>query len=296
MIRKFFSKLLLIVILFLTVYSVFSSVKKTGKGFIVVEDVQGKRVSKIVTRAFKGYSFVWEGCFPWWYSVYTLKKNREHFCTVKVTFPGFFELKAERFYFSFPVTLRYVVDPETVSDYDLFKDNAKGMESLIRQYSKAFLLEELAGYLAPVYVRNRLVRDKKKIISIVGDNVSTRLAKAGIHIKSFELTGKAYLPEMNVYREGLSFLDDLRNIDRKNKKDLKVLMNELHLNSMKDKELYKKLAEMSKIIKKNPDILKYIYIDKISGKTKLVNPNIMPHLFDVQRTFKRSGGDIDNLK
>ena len=109
------------------------------------------------------------------------------------------------------------------------------------------------------------------------------------------------VPDAEMYREGLLLASDLRKIENDNKKELIVLENILRKEDQKHKKYLENLWEIAKLVKNNPDLLKYLYIKGFSDKVKVIlapEKSGMPFGLDleVRDGAASKKGEIDNLR
>ena len=79
------------------------------------------------------------------------------------------------------------------------------------------------------------------------------------------------------------------------------LRNSLEKDKIASEAYYEKLSRIGNMIKDNPEILKYIYIDKLAGNIKVIissEKNAMPVIFGQDQDVKDSDlkKEIDNLR
>ena len=105
------------------------------------------------------------------------------------------------------------------------------------------------------------------------------------------MTGTAVLPNQQVYNEGIAHAADLRKMDKTIEKELIDVRSAMERDRIKNEQFYGKLKEISKIISANPDILKYIYIDKMAGNVNVIlssdNSGVPAHAGEGNRSRRR---------
>jgi len=113
---------------------------------------------------------------------------------------------------------------------------------------------------------------------------------------------------------GISLRNDLMELRKKHLIERENLNNALNLKSVETGKYYEHLQKISDIIATNPDILKYIYIEKLAPNVKIIAPinsngyafgldNIDESEKDVKKLEKSDkpeskdkDGEVDNLR
>lgn len=250
----------------------------------------------------QGFSFVWQGAVPGRIEISRYPLRAPAFIEARVAIPPLGELEGDHYAVRIPLSVVYevvpgVFKPAQGSDRSESRPGAARIKELA---DKAFSAA-LGPYAEQAYDRNGIIRDRERITSDAYEMVKTRAAGAGLSVISMELVGPMVLPEQRVYQEGLAFLADLREIERRNRKEYLVLESELEREKRRKKEYLEKLSDVSRIVKSNPDLLKYIYIDRLGGDVKVIlapEKSGMPLglSLDDGKTVEKMKGEIDNLR
>jgi hypothetical protein len=109
-----------------------------------------------------------------------------------------------------------------------------------------------------------------------------------------------YFPDNKLVAEAIQKTKEIRDINFNIKKQ-EILLKREALKERGDFEFYyEKLLKISSLIKDNPNILKYIYIDKLGGNIKVIissDKTGLPSMFgDLSESNSSVKGDIDNLR
>ncbi len=181
-------------------------------------------------------------------------------------------------------------------------DNNNFFNGIIERIIKVNIKTELIPYITPIYKPETIADDTNKIIEKTLNRSKQQCKDMGLEIRKFELIGQMELPLKDLFYNELKYYNELRDIEKNNKKELLILENKL-LNEQKyDNLYYNKLREISKLIKENPDLLKYIYIEKLADNVKIIftsdRTGFPPGLISDQILEKKnnSNNEIDNLK
>ena len=249
-----------------------------------------------------GLGFVWQGVVPGRLEVARYALRAAEFFEARVAIPPLGELESDYYAIKVPVNAVYEIVPESfrAGPAPSIREGRPGQAYMKDVVEKSFA-EGMGAYLAQGYDRNAVMRDSVRIAAKAGDLAKSRAAKAGISVISLELSGPIVLPEQRTYLEGLAFLADLREIERNNKKELLVLQSRLEREKQSEKEYLGKLSDVSRLVKSNPDLLKYIYIDRMGGDVKVIlapEKSGMPLglSLDDEKTVEKRKGEIDNLR
>lgn len=299
--KNFLLKTVLVVAIFGIAYVLFFSIEKIGAARIcAVEDLRSNRVVRLVGPAVGDYAFVWEGSLPWWFLVREIPAQRVAHIRVKVPVPELERLSQDYYHAWVPLRVAYRIDPGSFADAALLGDGGRGADGLVTRFFRDGLQRELQPQLSPVYQREALVARGDSIIDAVRNGVEKDCAAAGIRLVSASLSGPLLLPDTAVYNEGRLHAAELRKMDRGIEVGIIESRSKAEKDRLVNEQFYGRLKEISKIISANPDILKYIYIDKLGGNVNVIlssDSTVVPPLFD--RDTKPGKGkprEIDNLK
>jgi hypothetical protein len=299
--KKFFLKTIIVVIVAGIAYVLFFSFEKIDKNRIsVVEDLRSKKMVRIV-RPFAGnYAFAWQGAFPWWFLVSDIPAQRSAGFTTRITAPGLENLKEDYYAIRVPIRVAYRIDPDKFSDVSKLADDGRGVDDLVKRFFESELQRELLAYLAPAYQREALVAQVDAVLGRIRKNLEAELKAFGITLSDAKITGAVIAPERAIYNEGIMHAADLRKMDRGVEKELIDARSTVERENIRNEQLYKKLLEISRIISANPDILKYIYIDKMGGNVNVIlssDDTGVPRMLERDpKPAKGKNKEIDNLK
>ena len=283
-----------LVVCILVYLFIFSFYRLKDNRIGIVKDCKTGDVVLIFTDS---YNFIWQGTVPWIYSVDITDTSTASIMSVDVVIPSLSKLKDDIYYIKIPLSISYRIDRSNPPDKTVFKDRGT-INAYVKGYIEAMCSSVLINYLEPAYNRNALLKDEKILYDTIIAKLMEKLKSAGIVCDRIEIVSRAYFPEDDLYREGLVRCKELRNLDFENIKKEIELKNRL----IKDKteyELYfERLYRVSALIKDNPDILKYIYIDKMGGNIKVIissDKTGIPFMFGSPLDDKKTDlkGDVD---
>jgi hypothetical protein len=299
--KKFLFKTIVVVIVAGIAFVLFFSIEKIDKNRIcVVEDLRSKKMVRIV-RPFAGsYAFVWQGAFPWWFLISDMPAQRAAGFMIKIAVPELENLKEDYYYPRVPLQVIYRLDAEKFGDASKLSDDGRGADELVKKFFENGLQRELRAYLTPVYQREALVAQVDAILGRLQKNLEDELAAFGIVLTDVKINGAFIAPDRAIYNEGILHAADLRKMDRGVEKELIDVRSTMEREQIKNEQFYKRLLEISKIISANPDILKYIYIDKMGGNVNVIlssDGTGVPRMLEKEaKPAKGKPKEIDNLR
>ncbi|MCL1910668.1 MAG: hypothetical protein FWG13_00480 [Leptospirales bacterium] len=265
---KIFFKIFFLILPIAAAYTAFTAYNPIQKGMSAI--VVDKQSGSVVYAAEEGQRFVLLNALWWKYSVE--KVPLENFLTknIRVDIPALKDLKEDVFAVIIPVKADFSAIPLELYDLNLLKNSAEGLKKAVEDELEADLSFSIRDYLAPVYKGDVIIKEREAILNNLKESVSAGFAGKGIIIHDLKYAGAVSAPDDRRYREGVTHLESLRRVFFENNRKLVELKGHLERDAMSMESLYSKYREMSLIIGKNPDILKYIYIDKMAPNLRLI--------------------------
>ncbi len=296
--KKFFIFFLFLIIIALSGYLYLFAVKTPGEGRVgVVEDLRNRKVVKV----FAGDKrFIWQGAMPWWFSTYdiSLKRNVEYNITVYP--PPLEKLKKSSYEIRLLYNVSYKIDPERYIDTVNSGRSSDDIDKIISSFLREISAKVVFRYYVPLYRADFLSREKDTIVKEVSASLKAKYENLVGEMTGMSLTGDIEYPDRAVYNEGKAYIKELRKLDRENEKELRRVKNRLEQVRVEEEDRYKNYREMSKIIQENPDILKYIYIDKIGGNVKVIISSDSGYPLNLEsktgKSSRQTKGEINNLR
>ena len=299
---RFFLKLVIIIIIMGAVgFGAWLSVSNVRQGELaVLEDYRNARVISIHG---EGRHYIWQACIPVVYKVSILPVSRVLSWDVIIPITGLADSEKSRFRIIVPVTFSYTLIPEKISDYQILLSGGSKLESEIKKSLEGFIARQINEMLEPRYQRNALLAGVNSAVKDAAEKFDADYKKQGVTIDKFSLSGPVVLPSDDEYARAVRELAELARVKFENEKSFLLVNQKIREDRLLNSELYAKLREMSKIIKDNPDILKYIYIDKMSDNVKIIissDKTGLPQSLDSE--LRESGPvqskkkEIDNLR
>ena len=207
-------------------------------------------------------------------------------------------IKSDHYSIKIPVAVNYTLDAKrlTLVVQKLYADS-QYMPLQLQKRLLDKITENLKKYLLPYYQYNLLQANIQKELVLAIAHVKESCAKDGILINEV-ITGTIYIPDYAVYIEGRKFLNELLQQEKANTLRLNAVQQKLKENEINNAQYLEYLEKMSKIIAKNKDILKYIYIDKLADNVKVIvtSDRNVPLDLANESESESSKKDFDNFK
>jgi hypothetical protein len=288
-----------IIVIAAVLYSGVMGYRTAGKGHAVL--AVSKSTGKPVAAYSEKHNFIPYGLIFWKYSIETTQSDYSFDIKLEVPLNPFKELNSKLYDVSVPVHVHCSVFVSELKNLSLLQNNGASCKSLIEKQASGLFAMELQPYFATMYRGNIFANNFDTVFSSIENKLKDRMAGFGVKLNSFSVNGILDYPSRAVYNEGLIHLREMRDLTRKNEKNLVLLKNSMQQDRLKTDDLYRHYREMSKIIEENPDILKYIYIDKMANDLDVIissDKQGYPVFIDKNDTPEpvKKTGDIDNLR
>ena len=292
---KLFFFLLTLVVLYGCIMSYYSLEKGT---VAVVRDLKRGQIVEVYEGA---HSFIWYGTLPWLFAVDRLHTERSVSRELRIPIPTLKGLEGNDGAVVVPVRIKYVIDQEKVRNLRLLQEQGAAFDRYIGKRIEGFLAWDLRPSLHPLY-RAPLI--EKQISEILAAAKESSFEKWGIEealvLEIMPLRPPVY-PGVAQYQEGLRFLQEMKRTSMENSREMLRVKNRLEMDRLNQKALLDKYRDMGALVKENPDILKYIYIDKMADDLKVIissDKSGLPLFLDREQedTHKSPRGEVDNLR
>lgn len=293
---KLLFKLFFILLLAGAGYTFFMSYSPVHKGTVAV--VEEKRTGDVVSVITKEQPFIFYKALPWFYSVTTGILEFPITVNAHVDIPQLSELDYDSFSISIPIRADVKIIPEELKNPYMLKDSLAQLKDSVEKEITFAFASLLQSYLQPSYQYARIIADKEIILAAADSAIKKQFENDGIYISGLQYAGTLLLPDTRLYEEGISHLLSQRHIFLESRKKMLELSGQLEREVMAKEKLYKSYADISNIIRENPDILKYIYIDKMAGNLKVIvssDKTALPAFLESDQE-KKAGGNITETK
>ncbi|MBN2160605.1 MAG: hypothetical protein JW807_14545 [Spirochaetes bacterium] len=268
--KQFFTKTIVIAVVVGAAYLLFFSLVKVDTGRLrVIEDLRSHKVLRIVKPCAGTWAFAWERAFPWRYIIAEMSELRAAHFKINVSIPELSNLKEDYYAVRVPVRVSYRIDRDSFGDASKLSDGGRRADDLVKKFFDDELQRDLNNYLFP-YQPEVLKAQVENILEGAVKKLEPELKRFGLLLESARITGGVIMPDRLIYNEGVMHAADLRKADRVVQKGLMEARSAMENEKIRNEQLYSKLREISEIISENPDILKYIYIDKMAGNVKVI--------------------------
>ena len=261
--------------------------------------VEDLRINRIVRVFFERKNFIWQGAFPWWYSVYEISLKKSVDYEVALPVYGLEGLKGDAYLSKTQVSFTYRIIREKFKSLEKLGKNSQDLEDDIKNSIRGILGDELNRHFTPVYRGNAVNNDRETISANISNGIKSKYESLGVEILNVTIPGRIAVPDLRTYHDGIRHIANVRDLEKKNEIQLKALESRISQEKLADRQKYDRLNEMSKIIRDNPDILKYIFIEKMSDNVKVIissdKTGFPLFLDDKKREKGLKEGDISNI-
>jgi len=275
---------------------IYVSVFKLNKGqVLVVNDRKNKNAAAIYNGS---YNFVWQGSLFWRYDIKIYSLTRDFSGQVAVYLPEFVLLKKEYYAVIIPYSITSSIDLSKIN-INLI-GNSRALERIVSRTVKNVYLKRIQEFLYPQFNPFMVIKRIEDIENIE-KSIKDTLLRNGLEASGISLQKRLRVPSLADYNNGKRLLERKRRLDDNQILAKQRLVNEILGSRKKTEEYFSQLVRISRIIKDNPDILKYIYIDKLGANVKVIlssDASGYPLKLNKQKAKqpKKNKGEIDNLR
>jgi hypothetical protein len=259
--------ILLIILISVFVFIISNCVKYVPESsFTVLKDTRTGDVRLLSP----GIHFFIQGYYPDRIILRSFNNKNSSIYNIKIDIPPFDSLGKDFLCINVAFNVIYSINYMNINIASIQPDNGSYFYDAVGQIIKANLRSELLPYILPNYKPDSIISGIAKIRENVFNRTKEQCNAAGLEIEKFEISGQIELPLKETYDSEVKYLNELKDIEKNNKKELLILESKIFNEQKVNSSYYNKLQEISKIIKDNPDILKYIYIDKLADNVKII--------------------------
>ncbi len=298
--KGIFIKIILTIVFLIVVFASITMIYPLkGEAIGTVEDLNGN----VVSAFYNDYNFIWQGGVFWKYTVRVNPQDGNDSFILEKKIPSLQGIRLRDYLILIPLHFSYKIELENFKDFTLLGSGRKKLTDLIKKYLEGSISREINDYLEPAYRRNQILMNSDRILGEAIRKAGERLKSHGIILSGCELTGDISCPDMNTYRRGLVYAEEIRKLFIQNEKQLAQMKSNLEQDKIKNQAYYKKLSEISGLIRSNPEMLKYLYIEKMSDNVKVIissDKTGVPFLIDGSKKddnlLPSTKREIDNLR
>lgn len=270
MIKKTFKFFLLLTVIILIGYTVFTTIVKIKSDeFALVID---KRSNYVVMNLTSGWNFVKDAIIPNKILIKRVKKTGNESFKLNYSLPQLKSLNDENYSIIYPIEYQYKIDQLKLNllntKFDTNFINKKVLNIAIKAFEEVITNNLKKGY-DPVLILKRWSIIEDKFFASVKENSKNY----GIKITNIKKFGALNLPKKSDFKEGLKYLEQISNLKKQYELEKLKTNSQIEKQNKQNLYYYEHLEKMAVLIKENPDLLKYIYIDKLAGN-KHINPLI----------------------
>ncbi len=276
------------------IYVFVRAVVFVGDGVVAfVTDKEGQ----VLGQLHKGVNIVPQGIVT---TIHTRYVPLNGSCDVAVTIPvpPLEIIKSEHYSIKIPVVINYTLEPEQLTlDLHRIYSDTQYLQQQFQIRLVDSIKQNIARYLYPYYQYNVLQANIYKEVSAAIVKLKESFAREGVLIQDI-IVGSIYVPDYAVYTEGRRFLLELLTQEKISTIQLNALQQQLKEDELRNVQYLEYLEKISRIIAKNRDILKYIYIDKLADNVKVIVTSDKNVPFDLANDSQSESlkKDFDNFK
>lgn len=298
--KQLVKTILIVLIISAAGYFIYSSVVIINEGNIGIAEDTG---DKVVIQVLKpGVNVIWRSIIPGRVDVLRLPVKGSSFFDVTIDIPPLGLLDSKYYSINVPIDFNYRLQPERLSfDPGELKDGKQFIVRTVEKVAAGEINKEFSRYLSPSYQRLQLLRQQDDLVVSAFTNIKNKCDALGIMITELNISGNISFPDNTAYYEGVRYYNELRQMERNNRKELLQLKSDLKKKDLSRDKYIDRLKRISKLVKDNPDLLKYIYIDKLGGNVKVIlssEKTGVPFGLSLEdiKDEQKASGDIDNLR
>ncbi len=293
-------KLIVLIIIGLAVFIGYNSVVIVDADKVAV--VRDGKSGLMVQTLRPGYNFVRYGITHWKMTVDYFPRSAGDYYEICIPLPALEPLESRYYSVLIPLNISYTVDSR---QFHVSSIPASGEGSLfsadIRKTVTDAFKKEMAPYIGNDYKRKELEQKAPAILQSVRAQLERVAVSFGITVTGWELVGSPSLPDAQAYLQGVQFMNELRIAENQAKKELLLLHSKLKKDELETRQYLNKLREVAQLLKGNPDLLRYVYVDKLSKNVKVIissDRSGMPVFSGVEKNEVTPvpKGEIDNLR
>lgn len=261
----------------------------------IVEEIETGIVVKIF---YAKHNFIWQGVLPNIYRVKRVSRIISMNLDVSIRIPPLTDISDERYFIKIPVSFKLKTDPAALLDIQLVSGTAEKLTRLTKEECERGYRSEFGPGLEWGYRRELLMFKAEEIRSRVKERLAQRFRGMGFELTEF-FESRANYPDYNVYNEGIKYQNEITSVKMAQDREMLSLKSSIERDKIKNRERFTYLTGMSKLIKENPELLKYIYIDKLGDDVKVVissDKDLVPGFLKTDEAKPAKKIEIDNLR
>ncbi len=282
----------------LIIYGLVFAVYRTGEDeIIILKELKDNSIVQVYSGQ---VNFIWQGMLAWRYRVSKVTVRGSAILQIKAGIPSLSSLVDDAYIIRIPVNITYQIDKKLLPDMR-YLGSRQDIENFIADKMSLISSTVLSRYIDPVYDRTVIKNNEKLILNSLAAEITNKFTDIGIKVSKVEFLSTGYFPENKIYAEGLAQNKEMRDLDFSNRKQEILLAKKLLKEKYENELYYEKLLRISTLLKGNPDILKFIYIDKLGDDVRVIissDKSGLPAMFNEGSDAVKPGkkGDVDNLR
>jgi hypothetical protein len=259
-----------------------------------------RKTGRVLQAVLPGMNFVPRAFLVWKNDCIAFPRKNTDRHELKVPITRLEALDITRYSVSIPLKITYEIK---ASGFTTPAYSSSSVGSPFCSEMKLFLEDSFRRSLAPFmnndFKRDDIIANISDVISKARSELESHAASMGVTIDAFDVNGTVAVPASDVYSEGLRFLAELSEAENRAKKELILFTAELKREELRTQQYIRKLSSVSALLKEYPDIIRYIYVDRLSKNVKVIvtqDKAGYPFALDGGVSAPVPKGEIDNLR
>ncbi len=284
-------------------YFAYTTVKYVPEGqLLIVFDTNEDRV---LYSCQEGWNIVPYTVIPGRVQLYPVDTTGSFTISFQLPIPDLVVLDDPLYSIRYGVSVDYELETESFNPTKSFlSDPEQIIQTAVSMYARNAFTELLSTYVTGEFQPERIKNDWYEIKGSLYSRIESGGARNGVKISGISEQEVLKIPDENMYQYGVSLKDDLLMLRKKHALEYEDVQHALNIKDLETGKYYEKLQKISDLISANPDLLKYMYIEKLGSNVQVVLPQGVtgyPFGLDKKEEEKMivpesNEEDIDNLK
>lgn len=301
--KKFFAFILFLLVLGGAGYAAYRTVKFVPEGqLLIVFDTQEDRV---LYSCQQGWHVVPYLLIPGRVQLFPVDTTGAFTISVELPLPELVVLDDSNYSISYGVSVAYRLETDSFKPTKSFLDEPERIiQSAVSLYASNAFTELLSSYVTENYDPESIKTDWYELKTSFYSRIEAGGMRHGVQITGISEQSVLKIPTEEIYQYGIALRNDLLELRKKHAINLEDVQHSLNLKELETDKYYQKLQRISQLIAENPELLKYMYIEKLGENVQVILPqgaSGYPFGLDNRKEDKKSvpedtEQDIDNLK
>jgi hypothetical protein len=302
--KKFFFLIIFLAIVSGAGYFAYATIKHVPDGqLLIVFDTTEDRV---LYSCETGWHVIPYTVIPGRVSLYPVDTSGAFSINLELALPELTLLDDDEYSIHYGLSLEYELQTESfVPTKSFLTEPEKIIQSAVSLYARNAFTELLSNYVGSSYDPVEINNDWNEIKTSLFSRIKSGAKKQNVVITTISENSVIKIPSEEIYLYGMTLRDDLLELRKKHAINLESVQHSLDLKAIESNTYYEHLQKISDLISTNPDLLKYMYIEKLGENVEIILPqSITGFPLGLDSTEppakavpqEQSDQDIDNLR